>query len=163
MFGFYRATYTPKCHPRHQAARQNSLRPLRAQILCGALFCGIVTLSLTSSAQQSHAQQQSPKDSKQGSTPSSSIENGKRLYANDGCYECHGRAAQGALSSGPRIGPSPVALGFFVAYIRHPSGQMPPYTEKVISDAELNDIHQYLKSLPPAPALQGIPILNSGK
>jgi mono/diheme cytochrome c family protein len=167
MFGFYRATYTPKCHPRHQAARQNSLRPLGAQILCGALFCAIVTLSLTSLAQQSHAQQQSPKDSKAANatstSSSASIENGKRLYTNDGCYECHGRAGQGALSSGPRIGPDPAVLVFFIAYIRHPAGQMPPYTEKVISDAELNDIHQYLMSLPPAPAPRGIPILNSGK
>ena len=164
MFGFYRAAYTPKRHPRHQVARQNSLRPLRAQILCGALFCSIITLSLSSPAQQRGAQQSSKDSQAANATPSSaSIENGKRLYTNDGCYECHGRAAQGALSSGPRIGPNPAALGFFVAYIRHPSGQMPPYTEKVISDAELNDIHQYLKSLPPAPALQGIPILNSGK
>lgn len=160
MFGFFRAA---KCHPRHQAARKNSQRPVRAQILCGALFCAIVTFSLTSLAQQSHTQQQSPKDSKEGSAPSSSIENGQRLYTNDGCYECHGRAAQGALSSGPRIGPQPAALGFFISYIRHPSGQMPPYTEKVISDAELNDIHEYLKSLPPDPTLQSIPILNSGK
>jgi ubiquinol-cytochrome c reductase cytochrome c subunit len=112
---------------------------------------------------QQRGVQPSPKVSKKASTPSSSIESGKSLYADDGCYECHGRAAQGALSSGPRVGPNPPALGFFVAYIRHPSGQMPPYTEKVISDAELNDIHEYLKSLPPAPKLQSIPILNSGK
>jgi mono/diheme cytochrome c family protein len=161
MFGFIRAIDTRKCHPSHQAARQNSLRPLRAQILCG-LFCAIVGLSLPSLAQQSGAQH-SPKDSKEPNATSASTENGKRLYTNDGCYECHGRAGQGALSSGPRIGPNAPALGFFVAYIRHPSGQMPPYTEKVISDAELKDIYEYLKSLPPAPALQSIPILNSGK
>jgi mono/diheme cytochrome c family protein len=159
MFGFIRAIDTLKCHPPQQAARQNSLRPLPAQILCGALFCAIVGLSLPSLTQQSGV----PKDSKQANATSASIENGKRLYTNDGCYECHGRAGQGALSSGPRIGPNAPALSFFVAYIRHPSGQMPPYTEKVISDAELNDIYDYLKSLPPAPALQSIPILNSGK
>lgn len=162
MFGFIRAIDTLKCHPSQQTTRQNSLRPLPAQILCAALFCAIVGLSLPSLTQQSGAQQ-SPKDSKQANATSASIENGNRLYTNDGCYECHGRAGQGALSSGPRIGPNAPALVFFVAYIRHPSGQMPPYTEKVISDAELNDIYDYLKSLPPAPALQSIPILNSGK
>jgi ubiquinol-cytochrome c reductase cytochrome c subunit len=113
-------------------------------------------------AQQSGAQQ-STKNPKATNTTPAGVENGKRLYTNDGCYQCHGRAGQGALSSGPRIGPNPPALGFFVAYVRHPSGQMPPYTEKVISDAELNDIHEYLKSLPSAPAVQSIPILNSGK
>ena len=162
MFGFIRAIDTLKRHPPHQTARRHSLAASLSRILCGALFCAIVGLSLPSLAQQSGAQQ-SPKDSKAASATSARVENGKRLYMKDGCYECHGRAGQGALSSGPRIGPNPPALGFFVAYIRHPSGQMPPYAEKVISDMELNDIHEYLKSLPPAPALQSIPILNSGK
>jgi mono/diheme cytochrome c family protein len=135
---------------------------LKSPILCSALFCAVVTVSLSSMAQQSGVQQ-STKNPKATNTTPASIENGKRFYTNDGCYECHGRAGQGALSSGPRIGPNPPALGFFVAYVRHPSGQMPPYTEKVISDAELNDIHEYLKSLPSAPAVQSIPILNSGK
>lgn len=134
----------------------------RSPILCSVLFCGVVNVSLSSMAQQSGAQQ-STKNPKATNTTPASVGNGKRLYTNDGCYECHGRAGQGALSSGPRIGPNPLALGFFVAYVRHPSGQMPPYTEKVISDAELNDIHEYLKWLPPAPAVQSIPILNSGK
>ena len=134
----------------------------KSPILCSALFCGVVTVSLSYMAQQSGAQQSTENPKATNTTPAS-VENGKRLYTNDGCYECHGRAGQGALSSGPRIGPNPPALGFFVAYVRHPSGQMPPYTEKVISDAELNDIHEYLKSLPPAPAVQSIPILNSGK
>jgi ubiquinol-cytochrome c reductase cytochrome c subunit len=134
----------------------------KSPILCSALFCAVVTVSLSSMAQQSGAQQ-STKNPKATNTTPAGVENGKRLYTNDGCYQCHGRAGQGALSSGPRIGPNPPALGFFVAYVRHPSGQMPPYTEKVISDAELNDIYEYLKSLPSAPAVQSIPILNSGK
>jgi mono/diheme cytochrome c family protein len=134
----------------------------KSPILCRALFCAVVTASLSSMAQRSGAQQ-STKNPKATNTTPASIENGKRFYTNDGCYECHGRAGQGALSSGPRIGPNPPALGFFVAYVRHPSGQMPPYTEKVTSDRELNDIHEYLKSLPSAPAVQSIPILNSGK
>jgi mono/diheme cytochrome c family protein len=134
----------------------------KSPILGSALFCAVVTVSLSSMAQQSGAQQ-STKNPKATRTTPASVENGKRLYMKDGCYECHGRAGQGALSSGPRIGPNPPALGFFVAYVRHPSGQMPPYTEKVTSDAELNDIHEYLKSLPSAPAVESIPILNSGK
>jgi mono/diheme cytochrome c family protein len=164
MYGFVRARGTPRCYTARRAARQNSRSASLWQVLCGALFCSIVTLSLSSLAQQRGALQSS-KGSKAANTTSSSasIENGKRRYTNDGCYECHGRAGQGALSSGPRIGPNPAALGFFIAYIRHPSGQMPPYTEKVICDAELNDIHEYLKSLPPAPALQNIAILDSGK
>ena len=45
-------------------------------------------------------------------------------------------------------------------YIRHPTGQMPPYTSKVISDSELADIYAYLKSQPTPPSGKSIPLLN---
>jgi hypothetical protein len=37
---------------------------------------------------------------------------------------------------------------------------MPPYTAKVVSDAELTDIRAFLASLPEPPPLKSIPILN---
>jgi ubiquinol-cytochrome c reductase cytochrome c subunit len=88
------------------------------------------------------------------------VENGKRIYLKDGCYECHGRDAQGSRLSGPKVGPQPIPLSAFVAYVRAPGGQMPPYTSKVISDAELSDISTFLKSLPEPPAVKNIPMLN---
>jgi cytochrome c553 len=44
--------------------------------------------------------------------------------------------------------------------VRHPSGAMPPYTSKVASDADLNDIRAYLESMPAPPPLKSVPILN---
>ena len=83
--------------------------------------------------------------------------NGKKLFSSVGCYECHGRVGQGG-SAGPRLAPRPVPLEALVAYVRHPSGAMPPYTTKLVTDAQLADIHAYLASIPP-PA-KDIPLLN---
>ncbi len=78
---------------------------------------------------------------------------GKRIYSSHGCYDCHGGEGQGSVLTGPRIGPDPIPFPAFVQYLRQPMGQMPPYTAKVISDAELENVYAFLKSLPkPAPA-----------
>lgn len=86
--------------------------------------------------------------------------NGKQIYASFGCYECHGREGQGSVLSGPRIGPHPIQFSAFVKYIRQPKGQMPPYTDKVVSEVELADIYAFLQSLPPPPDPKKIPLLN---
>lgn len=91
---------------------------------------------------------------------SGNIQNGRQLYTSSGCYQCHGREGQGSRFSGPRLGPPPISLGGFTAYIRQPRGQMPPYTRKVLSDAELGDIYVFLKSIPQPPPAKSIPLLN---
>ena len=83
-----------------------------------------------------------------GSSGGGSVENGKRLFMRDGCYQCHGREGQGSNMSGPRIAPNPPPLEVILGYVRKPTGEMPPYTAKVISDAELADIYAYLQSRP---------------
>jgi len=92
---------------------------------------------------------------------SGNAKNGRKIYTNYGCYECHGREGQGSVVSGPRIAPHPTQFAAFVKYIRQPKGQMPPYTEKVVSDAELADIYAFLQSLPQPPDPKSIPLLNS--
>ena len=81
-------------------------------------------------------------------------DNGKRIFVKYGCAECHGREGQGSPLSGPRIGPNPLALAAFVRYVRAPTGQMPPYTEKVVTERELADMRAFLQSRlrPPAAA-----------
>jgi len=37
---------------------------------------------------------------------------------------------------------------------------MPTFSAKVISDADLTDIHAYLASIPDPPAVKDIPLLN---
>ena len=64
-------------------------------------------------------------------------EEGKKLFASYGCYQCHGREAQGSSATGPRLGPRPIAFTAFSRYVRRPTGQMPPYTTRVVSDADM--------------------------
>ena len=101
---------------------------------------------------------QTAQATKSESAPTGDVQNGKKLFVNYGCYECHGRAAQGGV--GPRLGPSPLPYEAFSAYVRHPSGTMPPYTEKVAPGQDLADIHAYLASLPASPKAKDIPLLN---
>ena len=92
--------------------------------------------------------------------PAGNAESGKKLFTNYGCYQCHGREAQGGVA-GPRIGPNPIPFQAFSRYVRQPGGQMPPFTTKVVTDAELADIYAFLRSLPqPRPARE-IPLLNN--
>lgn len=82
---------------------------------------------------------------------------GKKLFTSYGCYECHGRAAQGG--TGPRLGPDPLPFSAFLSYLRHPAGNMPPFTAKVASDQDLADIFAFLSSLPEPPKLKDVPLL----
>jgi len=94
-----------------------------------------------------------------GAAAVGNADNGKRLYTADGCYECHGRQAQGG-AAGPRLGPPRIPFEALKVYVRHPAGAMPPYTAKVISDAELGDIYAFLKTVPAPPTVKTIPLLN---
>lgn len=84
---------------------------------------------------------------------------GQTLFSKYGCYQCHGTQGQGT-TAGPRLAPKPLALGALITYVRAPKGQMPPYTAKVVSDAELADIRAYLASIAEPPPAKSIPILN---
>ncbi len=100
-------------------------------------------------------------------TPSSlsslagNAQNGARVFVADGCYECHGRVGQGSTQTGaPRIGPPALTIDGFARYIHAPTGNMPPYTSKVVSDQDIADIYAFLKSLPAPPPAKDIPLLN---
>jgi mono/diheme cytochrome c family protein len=127
----------------------------RGAVRCTAL-AGLALLLLFA-WQQAHAQN-APKTAKPAN--SGHVENGKRLFMSDGCYECHGRAGQGSAYSGARLAPKPVDLDAFIMYVRQPAGQMPPYTANVVSDAELADMRAFLNSLPEPPPVKSIPLLN---
>jgi ubiquinol-cytochrome c reductase cytochrome c subunit len=87
-------------------------------------------------------------------------DNGKRLFVKDGCYQCHGYAGQGG-AAGARIAAIGLNAQGLIRYVRAPGGQMPAYTNKVISDQELTDIHAYLQTLPKAKPAKDIPLLSA--
>lgn len=98
---------------------------------------------------------------KQGAATAANSGNGQHLFVRDGCYECHGYLGQGSTSTGgTRLGPPQIPLSAFISYVREPTGQMPPYAVKVISNEDLTEIYNFLNSVPPPPPLKSIAILN---
>ena len=79
-----------------------------------------------------------------------SAEKGKAGYVKHGCWQCHGFAAQGAVT-GPKLAPNPMAFEAFQAFVRFTKGAMPPYQAAILSNEDLADIYAYLQSIPKAP------------
>ena len=102
------------------------------------------------------AEAQAP-DRPAAGAPAGNADEGKKLFVSVGCYQCHGYEAQGSNATGPRLGPRPIAFAAFSRYVRQPTNQMPPYTTKVVSDADLANIYAFVQSRP-APAAN-IPLL----
>lgn len=96
----------------------------------------------------------------QTATPAGDVARGQAVFERTGCWQCHGYQGQGGRE-GPRIA-SPVPMNWQVlsTFIRTTKGDMPPYTEKVLSNQDLADIYAYLRSIPPAPEFKSIPLLN---
>ena len=79
---------------------------------------------------------------------SGNVENGRKLYMAQTCYYCHGTVGQGA-STGAKLAPPTRNVAGFTRYVRRPSGQMPAFSETMLSDQALTDIYAYLRSLRP--------------
>jgi mono/diheme cytochrome c family protein len=92
------------------------------------------------------------------SAQSPSAQNGKKIFDTYGCYQCHDHDGHGGV--GARLAPNPIPFAAFSKYVRQPTGEMPPYTKKVVSDQELADIYAYLQTIPQPPPAKSIPILN---
>ena len=88
-----------------------------------------------------------------------SAEKGKIAFVQHGCWQCHGFLGQGA-SSGAKLAPDPIPLEAFAAFVRTTDRVMPPYSESVLSNEDLADIHAYLQSIPKPPDPKNIPLLN---
>lgn len=83
---------------------------------------------------------------------------GKAAFERVGCWACHGHQGQGG-STGPKIAPGPLAFPAFSGFVRTTSGEMPPFTARVLPDQDLRDIHAFLMSIPPSPNPATIPLL----
>jgi ubiquinol-cytochrome c reductase cytochrome c subunit len=90
-----------------------------------------------------------------------SPDKGKLAYMKYGCYQCHGTVGQGsvATSNGKVIYNTALPVEAFVAFVRSTNRAMPPYSEKVLPTADLEDIHAYLESLPKPADYKTIPLL----
>jgi mono/diheme cytochrome c family protein len=131
-------------------------RRVRARI--DSKFAGLAALSAILLAGPRLEAQTAAPAPKADLASAGNAEHGKKLFVADGCYQCHGYAAQGGV--GPKLGPDPLPYSFVLHYVRHPVGTMPPYTEKVVTDQDLADIYAFLKSLPEPPKAKSVPLLN---
>src|SRR5438067_9719410 len=83
---------------------------------------------------------------------------GKQVFIDYTCYACHGFSGQNG--TGMRLVPMKMTQAAFTAYVRNPR-QMPSFSAKVLSDAQLADVFAYLKTLPDsAPPARSVPVLN---
>ena len=120
---------------------------------------GIAAAALVLIGVSLHAQNAPPaKPAAPAAAPAGKVENGGILYKKIGCYQCHANEAQGGLS-GPRIGPNLVPYARFSQYIRTPTGEMPPYAAKVLSDQNIADIYAWVNARPKPPAVDSLPQL----
>ena len=73
---------------------------------------------------------------------------GRVTFVKVGCAQCHGREGQGSPTTGPRLGPGGMPNPGFSRYVRAPRLQMPPYSDRILSDGELADIYAFVQSRP---------------
>jgi len=88
--------------------------------------------------------------------PAGNAQQGRELYLKYSCYACHGYDGHGG--AGARLVPLALTSARFTSFIRNPR-RMPPYTEKVLTDAQAADLFAYIKSLPASPSADQIPLL----
>src|SRR3954471_11823494 len=77
---------------------------------------------------------------------------GKTAFMKYGCWQCHGTEGQGSAitSLGKVLAPDPLPYDGFAAFVRSTNRAMPPYSEKILPNEDLADIHAYLASIPKA-------------
>ena len=123
-----------------------------------AIMAMMLVAGVAGSSQQATRQPQQPAATSAASEIAKHVDAGAALYKKKGCFECHVNDAQGG-PQGPRLGPNPIPLPRFTAYIRNPTGDMPPFTEKVLSNQEVADIHAFLQARPQPKPVSSIPLL----
>jgi len=119
----------------------------KVHILVCAGLVAVSSFGLRLSAQVPQATEQ---------VPAGDPARGRATYVRNSCHACHGTVGQGG-------GPGPILAAIrrpypsYVSQMRDPSGAMPAYGPRLLSDQDLADIYAYLKSLPgPAKTLPDI-------
>jgi ubiquinol-cytochrome c reductase cytochrome c subunit len=91
-----------------------------------------------------------------------SASRGRALYNTVGCAQCHGTEGQGS-NAGLKLAPDPLPAEAIAQFIRATNTTMPPYSEAVLSDADVADIAAFLATIPASKPVARIPLLNALK
>lgn len=96
-----------------------------------------------------------------GAALAASAAQGKVAFMKYGCWQCHGTQGHGSVASnGKVLAPDPLPYESFSAFVRSTNGAMPPYSEHVLPNDDLADIHAYLSSIPKPNDHTSIPLLS---
>jgi ubiquinol-cytochrome c reductase cytochrome c subunit len=101
-----------------------------------------------------------PASAQAPAAPAGNAESGRKLYVDRACWQCHGLVAQGGGIAGPRLAGRVEVWAAFSSYVRRPTEEMIPYTAQVLPDDELADIFEWLRTLPPPPPVESLPLLS---
>jgi mono/diheme cytochrome c family protein len=95
--------------------------------------------------------------------PQGDAANRKQIYLRDACFTCHGRSGQGGVFRGPTpiLAKTAVPFDGFRELLRDPPGDMPAYSEAVLSDKDIADIYAFLESLPGPRSPKDIRVLDN--
>ena len=81
---------------------------------------------------------------------------GRQLFNDFQCWQCHGYEGQGGAA--PRIAPTLYPFEAFEQLVRH-TNIMPAYSPNVLSDDQLRQIYEFVRTRPEPPAVEDIPAL----
>jgi ubiquinol-cytochrome c reductase cytochrome c subunit len=96
----------------------------------------------------------------QNDAPKGNAAHGKKIFADYGCWQCHGYQGQGS-NAGPKLAPNPLPYDAIYRQLRKPRDRMPVYTRATTSDQDVADIYAYLQTQPKAKTVADIPALTS--
>lgn len=83
---------------------------------------------------------------------------GGTAFMEYGCWQCHGTVGQGGGTAGPAL-PRAFPVEALRIKLRTQSGRMPVFSKRILSDADVDNIGAYIKSIPQDPPLDRIPLL----
>jgi mono/diheme cytochrome c family protein len=124
-------------HAVHATRAIRAIRAIQKAVLCAALLTAGAILVACGSARRSEPIAGLMK------LADASVQRGQALF-DAHCYKCH---TQGEGGMGPIINDKSLPKFLMRFQVRHGLGTMPSFSEKEISDGELEDILNYLVAL----------------
>lgn len=80
--------------------------------------------------------------------PFSDLDQGRELFRDKGCWYCHGSMAEGHVA--PSLSGTSLTFDEVKDQLRKPA-MMPAFSEDEVSDEQLQNIYEWLLTLPPPP------------
>lgn len=119
-------------------------------LVAAGAFCWWIASAQAQSPSSTSARPSQTASATQSQTSGDPVR-GQATWNRVGCFTCHGYAAQGAEGTAPKLSGRDFPLPVFAMIVRHPANQMPPYSEKMLSDSDLGDIMAYVNSIDVGP------------